>query len=420
MSIRPVKRVIQSKPTMEGAGVHLRRAFGFGNTKDFDPFLLLDDFRNEVPEDYLAGFPWHPHRGIETITYVLAGTVEHGDSMGNRGAIAAGDVQWMTAGSGIIHQEMPKGDKIGRMHGFQLWANLPANLKMTPPRYQEVKTGEIPEVTDDDGTHVFTDIVTRAASAPALTTVTGWAAELVHTTYADLMPLLMPQAILTRLAPKGLTLSFGANGRIVIPTRSRTPTLAGSFVGEGLAIPVRQGMFTSQTLTPKKMAVITTWTREMDDHSIPAIEGLLRQAVIEDTAIALDTILLDNNPATTIRPSFWLVMVMSGSPKTMNRFPARVFLSNWSAIARSGFIRTSRTFTLPTCFSTTLPSSATCGSNANPQTSNRSKPIPRCASRAASASNSGPIVLNSGPTHTAARLLLPLSVLFQDRHNRAG
>ena len=154
MSIRPVKRLIKSKPTLEGAGVHLRRAFGFGNTSDFDPFLLLDDFRNDVPEDYLAGFPWHPHRGIETITYVLAGTVEHGDSMGNRGAIAAGDVQWMTAGSGIIHQEMPKGDPTGRMHGFQLWANLPSALKMTPPRYQEVKAAEIPEITDDDGTHV--------------------------------------------------------------------------------------------------------------------------------------------------------------------------------------------------------------------------------------------------------------------------
>jgi len=154
MSIRPVKRLIQSKPTMEGAGVHLRRAFGFGTTSEFDPFLLLDDFRNDVPADYLAGFPWHPHRGIETVTYVLAGTVEHGDSMGNRGAIAAGDVQWMTAGSGIIHQEMPKGDAAGRMHGFQLWANLPANLKMTPPRYQEVKAPDIPDVTDDDGTHV--------------------------------------------------------------------------------------------------------------------------------------------------------------------------------------------------------------------------------------------------------------------------
>ena len=154
MSIRPVKRLIMSKPAIEGAGVHLRRAFGFGDTSEFDPFLLLDDFRNDVPEDYLAGFPWHPHRGIETITYVLAGTVEHGDSMGNRGTIGAGDVQWMTAGSGIIHQEMPRGDEAGRMHGFQLWANLPAALKMTAPRYQEVPAAGIPEVRDDDGTRV--------------------------------------------------------------------------------------------------------------------------------------------------------------------------------------------------------------------------------------------------------------------------
>jgi redox-sensitive bicupin YhaK (pirin superfamily) len=154
MSLRPVRRIIQAKPTLEGAGVHLRRAFGFGNTSEFDPFLLLDDFRNDIPEDYLAGFPWHPHRGIETITYVLAGTVDHGDSMGNRGTIGAGDVQWMTAGRGIIHQEMPKGDPAGRMHGFQLWANLPSSLKMTAPRYQEVKSGDIPTATDDDGTHV--------------------------------------------------------------------------------------------------------------------------------------------------------------------------------------------------------------------------------------------------------------------------
>ena len=126
MSIRPVKRIVQSQPTMEGAGVKLRRAFGFGNTTEFDPFLLFDDFRNDSPDDYLAGFPWHPHRGIETITYVLAGTVEHGDSLGNRGTLGAGDVQWMTAGSGILHQEMPKGDARGRMHGFQLWANLPS------------------------------------------------------------------------------------------------------------------------------------------------------------------------------------------------------------------------------------------------------------------------------------------------------
>jgi quercetin 2,3-dioxygenase len=154
MSIRPIKRLIQSKPTLEGAGVHLRRAFGFGNTSEFDPFLLLDDFRNDRPEDYLAGFPWHPHRGIETITYVLAGTVEHGDSLGNKGSISTGDVQWMTAGRGIIHQEMPKGDKVGRMHGFQLWANLPASLKMMPPRYQDVKSGDVPVLKDDDGTEI--------------------------------------------------------------------------------------------------------------------------------------------------------------------------------------------------------------------------------------------------------------------------
>ncbi len=154
MSIRPIKRIVQSQPTIEGAGVKLRRAFGFGNTGDFDPFLLLDDFRNEHPEDYLAGFPWHPHRGIETITYVLSGTVQHGDSLGNRGAMGPGDVQWMTAGSGILHQEMPKGDERGRMHGFQLWANLPRSLKMTDPRYQDILAKDIPEVTDDDGTRV--------------------------------------------------------------------------------------------------------------------------------------------------------------------------------------------------------------------------------------------------------------------------
>jgi redox-sensitive bicupin YhaK (pirin superfamily) len=154
MSIRPVKRIVQSKPTLEGAGVRLRRAFGFGDTVDFDPFLLLDDFRNDDPADYLAGFPWHPHRGIETITYVLAGTVHHGDSLGNQGQLGSGDVQWMTAGSGILHQEMPKGDAHGRMHGFQLWANLPSSLKMTTPRYQDVKGTDVPEVVDDDGTRV--------------------------------------------------------------------------------------------------------------------------------------------------------------------------------------------------------------------------------------------------------------------------
>jgi quercetin 2,3-dioxygenase len=154
MSIRPVKRIIESKPTIEGAGVKLRRAFGFGETEEYDPFLLFDDFRNEYPEDYVAGFPWHPHRGIETITYVLAGTVAHGDSLGNQGNLGAGDVQWMTAGSGILHQEMPKGDARGRMHGFQLWANLPSRLKMTKPRYQDVAARDVPEVMDDDGTKV--------------------------------------------------------------------------------------------------------------------------------------------------------------------------------------------------------------------------------------------------------------------------
>ncbi|HMR33173.1 MAG TPA: pirin family protein [Geminicoccaceae bacterium] len=154
MSIRPVQRIAQSRPTMEGAGVHLRRAFGFGETAEHDPFLLFDDFRNDRPDDYRAGFPWHPHRGIETITYVLAGSVEHGDSLGNRGRLGAGDVQWMTAGSGILHQEMPEGDARGRMHGFQLWANLPSGLKMTRPRYQDITAGEIPEVVDDDGTAV--------------------------------------------------------------------------------------------------------------------------------------------------------------------------------------------------------------------------------------------------------------------------
>ncbi|HEY1910479.1 MAG TPA: pirin family protein [Vicinamibacterales bacterium] len=152
MSIRPVKRIVHTQPHVEGAGVKLQRAFGFGDTSEFDPFLLLDDFRNENPKDYLAGFPWHPHRGIETITYVLAGNVEHGDSLGNRGNLGAGDVQWMTAGSGIMHQEMPQGDANGRMHGFQLWANLPASLKMTKPRYQDVAASDIPEVVDDDGT----------------------------------------------------------------------------------------------------------------------------------------------------------------------------------------------------------------------------------------------------------------------------
>jgi redox-sensitive bicupin YhaK (pirin superfamily) len=154
MSIRPVRKIVEARPTLEGAGVRLHRGFGFGDTTEFDPFLLFDDFRNDNPRDFLAGFPWHPHRGIETITYVLAGTVEHGDSLGNRGQLGAGDVQWMTAGRGIMHQEMPQGDAAGRMHGFQLWANLPRSLKMTAPRYQDISAKDIPEIVDDDGTTV--------------------------------------------------------------------------------------------------------------------------------------------------------------------------------------------------------------------------------------------------------------------------
>lgn len=154
MSIRPVVQENRAQPTYEGAGVHLHRAFGFGDPERMDPFLLFDDFRNEDPRDYLRGFPWHPHRGIETITYVLAGAVEHGDSLGNTGTLKGGDVQWMTAGSGILHQEMPRGNAKGQMHGFQLWANLPSQLKMTAPRYQDVKGRDIPEIMEDDGTQV--------------------------------------------------------------------------------------------------------------------------------------------------------------------------------------------------------------------------------------------------------------------------
>lgn len=154
MSVRGIRSITKATPTLEGAGVHLQRAFGFGKTSDFDPFLLFDDFRNDDPRRYQAGFPWHPHRGIETITYVLAGQVEHRDSLGNHGVMGPGDIQWMTAGRGIIHQEMPEGDSGGAMHGFQLWANLPSSLKMTNPRYQDIHSEEVAEITDDDGTFV--------------------------------------------------------------------------------------------------------------------------------------------------------------------------------------------------------------------------------------------------------------------------
>ena len=145
-AIRKIKKILKSKPTIEGAGVHLKRVFGFSEVPLFDPFLLLDDFRSDNPDHYLKGFPWHPHRGIETITYVLKGDVEHGDSLGNKGIISSGDVQWMTAGSGIVHQEMPKGDGNGKMYGFQLWANLPSREKMMDPRYRDVANEQIPEV----------------------------------------------------------------------------------------------------------------------------------------------------------------------------------------------------------------------------------------------------------------------------------
>ena len=151
---RKIRKIIKSQPTIEGAGVHLKRAFAFREVPAFDPFLLLDDFRSDNPRHYINGFPWHPHRGIETITYVLRGKVEHGDSMGNKGVIGAGEVQWMTAGSGIIHQEMPKGDEIGHMSGFQLWANLPASHKMMAPRYRDVKSQQIPEISTKNGTAI--------------------------------------------------------------------------------------------------------------------------------------------------------------------------------------------------------------------------------------------------------------------------
>lgn len=151
---RQIKKVMKSKPTLEGAGVHLKRAFGFQQVPQLDPFLLLDDFHSDNPEEYINGFPWHPHRGIETITYVLHGEVEHGDSMGNKGVISSGDIQWMTAGSGIIHQEMPRGSKDGLLWGFQLWANLPASHKMMRPRYRGIFSGQVPEVTLKDNVRI--------------------------------------------------------------------------------------------------------------------------------------------------------------------------------------------------------------------------------------------------------------------------
>lgn len=152
--IRGIKKVFRSRPTIEGAGVHLERVFGWDQVPQLDPFLLLDDFHSDKPADYIKGFPWHPHRGIETITYILQGRVEHGDSIGNSGVISPGDIQWMTAGSGIIHQEMPKGQENGLLWGFQLWANLPASHKMMQPRYRDVKSSTVPEVVTDQGVRI--------------------------------------------------------------------------------------------------------------------------------------------------------------------------------------------------------------------------------------------------------------------------
>ena len=153
MRTRQIKTVFKSKPTMEGAGVRLKRVFGYHEAEQMDPFLLLDHFGSDNPEDYIKGFPWHPHRGIETITYMIEGEVDHEDSLGNSGSIETGDIQWMTAGSGIIHQEMPqRGEK--RMTGFQLWANLPKSDKMMHPRYQGIKASDIPEVTTESGAKV--------------------------------------------------------------------------------------------------------------------------------------------------------------------------------------------------------------------------------------------------------------------------
>jgi redox-sensitive bicupin YhaK (pirin superfamily) len=197
METRRVRKVSTAHPTLEGAGVALQRAIGFGAPQTYDPFLLLDDFRSDDPDDYLAGFPWHPHRGMETVTYVLRGTVEHRDSLGNRGTISAGDVQWMSAGSGIIHQEMPKGDASGGMYGFQLWANLPAANKMMEPRYQEISAKEIPEVKDQGG-------ATIGVIAGTVEGVTGPVREVtIQPQYLDVT--LPPKSTFTHAIPRGHT-----------------------------------------------------------------------------------------------------------------------------------------------------------------------------------------------------------------------
>ncbi len=203
---RRIRKVVKSRATVEGAGVHLRRAIGFGPPELYDPFLLLDDFRSDKPDEYMSGFPWHPHRGMETITYVWRGEVEHGDSLGNRGVIAPGDVQWMTAGSGIIHQEMPKGDATGAMHGFQLWANLPAADKMMEPRYRGVISGEIPEVADAGG-------ATAKIIAGSMGSVIGPVRDVI--TKPEYLDITLPSgATFTRPTPRGHTVfAYVTGGR---------------------------------------------------------------------------------------------------------------------------------------------------------------------------------------------------------------
>jgi redox-sensitive bicupin YhaK (pirin superfamily) len=207
MTFRPVVETTKAQPAMEGAGVHLHRVFGFGDTTQTDPFLMMDDFRNDVPAHYERGFPWHPHRGIETITYVLEGEVAHGDSLGNNGVLGAGSVQWMTAGSGILHQEMPKGNAAGQMHGFQLWANLPSALKMTDPRYQDIVGNDVPQIIDDDGTVV--KIITGNFWGKA-GPVDGIAAN-----------------------PLFLDVSIPPNGRKTLPVDTRANAFAYVFAGQG-------------------------------------------------------------------------------------------------------------------------------------------------------------------------------------------
>ena len=207
MTFRPVVETTKAQPAMEGAGVHLHRVFGFGDTTQTDPFLMMDDFRNDVPAHYERGFPWHPHRGIETITYVLEGEVAHGDSLGNNGVLGAGSVQWMTAGSGILHQEMPKGNVAGQMHGFQLWANLPSALKMTDPRYQDIAGNDVPQIIDDDGTVV--KIITGNFWGKA-GPVDGIAAN-----------------------PLFLDVSIPPNGRKTLPVDTRANAFAYVFAGQG-------------------------------------------------------------------------------------------------------------------------------------------------------------------------------------------